>query len=246
MWTRNTCRNVWQGKEKVSFVIALLVWAWFLWGFLYSTVLYHFCHIIFYAQYESYSKSSNEHLSTFYSKSVLQKWHFTVSQFYSKSVIHYFSSMMGMALQHVGSLCSHTRTMCTCILVELHFGDFGLMSNMSGCTCIPCALLSFPYPTSPFPHSFLTSWSPICYSNLSLWDLLWLLNWLCCLGVVTYSTYSKCRIYYKCFYSAIPLFLTLLSVLAVEEEQYSTLSPKKKQRNGDTRNSPNGSPKMMR
>nr|XP_046210409.1 calcium-activated potassium channel subunit alpha-1-like isoform X5 [Oncorhynchus gorbuscha] len=31
-----------------------------------------------------------------------------------------------------------------------------------------------------------------------------------------------------------------------EEEQYSTLSPKKKQRNGDTRNSPNGSPKMMR
>uniref|UniRef100_A0A8C7FXC6 Calcium-activated potassium channel subunit alpha-1 n=1 Tax=Oncorhynchus kisutch TaxID=8019 RepID=A0A8C7FXC6_ONCKI len=29
-------------------------------------------------------------------------------------------------------------------------------------------------------------------------------------------------------------------------EQYSTLSPKKKQRNGDTRNSPNGSPKMMR
>uniref|UniRef100_A0A8C7TIR4 Calcium-activated potassium channel subunit alpha-1 n=1 Tax=Oncorhynchus mykiss TaxID=8022 RepID=A0A8C7TIR4_ONCMY len=60
------------------------------------------------------------------------------------------------------------------------------------------------------------------------------------------STYSKCRIYYKCFYSAIPLFLTLLSVLAVEEEQYSTLSPKKKQRNGDTRNSPNGSPKMMR
>ncbi|XP_014067709.1 calcium-activated potassium channel subunit alpha-1 isoform X8 [Salmo salar] len=31
-----------------------------------------------------------------------------------------------------------------------------------------------------------------------------------------------------------------------EEEQHSTLSPKKKQRNGNTRNSPNGSPKMMR
>ncbi|CAB1313023.1 unnamed protein product [Coregonus sp. 'balchen'] len=31
-----------------------------------------------------------------------------------------------------------------------------------------------------------------------------------------------------------------------EEEQQSTLSPKKKQRNGNTRNSPNGSPKMMR
>uniref|UniRef100_A0A4W5NGY1 Calcium-activated potassium channel subunit alpha-1 n=1 Tax=Hucho hucho TaxID=62062 RepID=A0A4W5NGY1_9TELE len=33
---------------------------------------------------------------------------------------------------------------------------------------------------------------------------------------------------------------------AFEEEQHSTLSPKKKQRNGNTRNSPNGSPKMMR
>ncbi|XP_023864175.1 calcium-activated potassium channel subunit alpha-1a isoform X3 [Salvelinus sp. IW2-2015] len=31
-----------------------------------------------------------------------------------------------------------------------------------------------------------------------------------------------------------------------EEEQHTTLSPKKKQRNGNTRNSPNGSPKMMR
>uniref|UniRef100_A0A674AWA0 Calcium-activated potassium channel subunit alpha-1 n=1 Tax=Salmo trutta TaxID=8032 RepID=A0A674AWA0_SALTR len=31
-----------------------------------------------------------------------------------------------------------------------------------------------------------------------------------------------------------------------EEEQHSTLSPKKKQRNGNTRNSPNGSPKMTR
>ncbi|XP_042182523.1 calcium-activated potassium channel subunit alpha-1 isoform X2 [Oncorhynchus tshawytscha] len=35
-------------------------------------------------------------------------------------------------------------------------------------------------------------------------------------------------------------------IKSIEEEQYSTLSPKKKQRNGDTRNSPNGSPKMMR
>ncbi|XP_019902741.1 calcium-activated potassium channel subunit alpha-1 isoform X25 [Esox lucius] len=32
----------------------------------------------------------------------------------------------------------------------------------------------------------------------------------------------------------------------VEEEQHSTLSPKRKQRNGNTRNSPHGSPKMMR
>eukprot|EP00063_Salmo_salar_P092822 XP_014067657.1 PREDICTED: calcium-activated potassium channel subunit alpha-1-like isoform X11 [Salmo salar] len=35
-------------------------------------------------------------------------------------------------------------------------------------------------------------------------------------------------------------------LLYFEEEQHSTLSPKKKQRNGNTRNSPNGSPKMMR
>uniref|UniRef100_A0A674B0M8 Calcium-activated potassium channel subunit alpha-1 n=1 Tax=Salmo trutta TaxID=8032 RepID=A0A674B0M8_SALTR len=49
-----------------------------------------------------------------------------------------------------------------------------------------------------------------------------------------------------CSHSAIPLFLILLPVLAVEEEQHSTLSPKKKQRNGNTRNSPNGSPKMTR
>uniref|UniRef100_A0A674AUP7 Calcium-activated potassium channel subunit alpha-1 n=1 Tax=Salmo trutta TaxID=8032 RepID=A0A674AUP7_SALTR len=34
--------------------------------------------------------------------------------------------------------------------------------------------------------------------------------------------------------------------LSFEEEQHSTLSPKKKQRNGNTRNSPNGSPKMTR
>uniref|UniRef100_A0A674AXZ4 Calcium-activated potassium channel subunit alpha-1 n=2 Tax=Salmo trutta TaxID=8032 RepID=A0A674AXZ4_SALTR len=39
-------------------------------------------------------------------------------------------------------------------------------------------------------------------------------------------------------------FSTTLS--AFEEEQHSTLSPKKKQRNGNTRNSPNGSPKMTR
>uniref|UniRef100_A0A3P8ZZH2 Calcium-activated potassium channel subunit alpha-1 n=1 Tax=Esox lucius TaxID=8010 RepID=A0A3P8ZZH2_ESOLU len=32
----------------------------------------------------------------------------------------------------------------------------------------------------------------------------------------------------------------------IEEEQHSTLSPKRKQRNGNTRNSPHGSPKMMR
>ncbi|XP_045579483.1 calcium-activated potassium channel subunit alpha-1 isoform X2 [Salmo salar] len=35
-------------------------------------------------------------------------------------------------------------------------------------------------------------------------------------------------------------------IKSIEEEQHSTLSPKKKQRNGNTRNSPNGSPKMMR
>ncbi|XP_029554962.1 calcium-activated potassium channel subunit alpha-1 isoform X15 [Salmo trutta] len=35
-------------------------------------------------------------------------------------------------------------------------------------------------------------------------------------------------------------------LLYFEEEQHSTLSPKKKQRNGNTRNSPNGSPKMTR
>ncbi|XP_019902732.1 calcium-activated potassium channel subunit alpha-1 isoform X15 [Esox lucius] len=35
-------------------------------------------------------------------------------------------------------------------------------------------------------------------------------------------------------------------VIYFEEEQHSTLSPKRKQRNGNTRNSPHGSPKMMR
>uniref|UniRef100_A0A8C4TJT0 Calcium-activated potassium channel subunit alpha-1 n=1 Tax=Erpetoichthys calabaricus TaxID=27687 RepID=A0A8C4TJT0_ERPCA len=40
--------------------------------------------------------------------------------------------------------------------------------------------------------------------------------------------------------------LTLLHMFAVEDEHPSTLSPKKKQRNGGMRNSPNCSPKMMR
>ncbi|XP_019902731.1 calcium-activated potassium channel subunit alpha-1 isoform X14 [Esox lucius] len=35
-------------------------------------------------------------------------------------------------------------------------------------------------------------------------------------------------------------------IKSIEEEQHSTLSPKRKQRNGNTRNSPHGSPKMMR
>lgn len=38
----------------------------------------------------------------------------------------------------------------------------------------------------------------------------------------------------------------LLFAFAVEEDQHSTLSPKKKQRNGGMRNSPNSSPKVMR
>uniref|UniRef100_A0A4W5RAP2 Potassium calcium-activated channel subfamily M alpha 1 n=1 Tax=Hucho hucho TaxID=62062 RepID=A0A4W5RAP2_9TELE len=45
---------------------------------------------------------------------------------------------------------------------------------------------------------------------------------------------------------AIPWLLPLLPVIAVEEEQQSAVSPKKKQGNGNTRNSPNGSPKIMR
>lgn len=48
------------------------------------------------------------------------------------------------------------------------------------------------------------------------------------------------------FPNRLSLFWHSVHVFAVEDEHPSTLSPKKKQRNGGMRNSPNNSPKMMR
>ncbi|XP_074011408.1 calcium-activated potassium channel subunit alpha-1 isoform X6 [Numenius arquata] len=55
------------------------------------------------------------------------------------------------------------------------------------------------------------------------------------------SSYSKCSYQFKNA-TTNALFL----IFPVEDEQPSTLSPKKKQRNGGMRNSPNSSPKLMR